>query len=294
MLITTEQAKQHLKLNTSLDEKNFSPFIPDAERKYIRPFLGDTLFNLLNTWAVEQDAEESPEMAALYPYVVAALSRFTLLIAVPHLNVHVGESGFGVVENNNIAPASKERVADFKRSTEQLAWDNIEEMLRFLELHKDDYEEWVLSEAFTLQTKNLINSAVDFHKHVDIDESRLTFHRLRQEMTNIEDRFVKPLISDEQFDTFIEMLRDEETFTAIQKKVLTHLQGFVANMAASGKLDRDTRDVAEFHLVEARSLLNKYPEEFPDFALSEQYSGATKPFVGYENTDDSGIFSAIM
>lgn len=294
MLITTEQAKQHLKINTSLDEKNFAPFIPDAERKYIRPFLGHTLFNLLDTWAIEQDADESPEMAALYPYVVAALSRFTLLIASPHLNVHIGESGFGVVQNQNLAPASKERVVDFKGSTEQLGWDNIEEMLRFLELHKDDYEEWVLSEAFTLQTKNLINSAVEFNKHVDIDESRLTFHRLRQEMTNIEDRFVKPFISEEQFEVFIEMMRDEEPFTKVQRKVINHLQGFVANLVAHTKLERSTKDVAEFHLVEARNLMNKHPEEFTEFALSEQYSGATKPFVGYENTDDSGIFSALL
>lgn len=294
MLITTQQAKQHLKLNTSLDEKNFAPFIPDAERKYIRPFLGDTLFNLLDTWAVDKDAEENPEMAALYPYVVAALSRFSLLIATPHLNLHIGESGFAVVSNQNLAPASKERVADFKASTEQLGWDNIEDMLRFLEQHKDDYEEWVLSEAFTMQTKNLINSAVEFNKHVDIDESRLTFHRLRQEMTNIEARFVKPLISEEQFDAFIEMLRDEEPFTPIQRKVINHLQAFVANMAAHVKLERDTKEVAEFHIVEARAIMNKYPEEFTEFALSEQYTGATKPFTGYENTDETGMFSALL
>jgi hypothetical protein len=113
-------------------------------------------------------------------------------------------------------------------------------------------------------------------------------------MTNIEDRFVKPLISEEQFDAFIEMLRDEETFTKIQRKALNHLQGFVANLVAHVKLERDTKEVAEFHIVEARAIMNKYPEEFTEFALSEQYTGATKPFTGYENTDETGIFSALL
>jgi hypothetical protein len=294
MIITTEEAKKYLKVNSSLNEANFNPFIPDAEEKYIKPFLGDQLFELLNTWAETKDEAESPELAALYPYVLAAAARFTMLLATPHLNLNIGEAGFGVVSTANIAPASKERVADFKTSTEQLAWDNIENMLRFLEVNKNDYLEWVESEAFTMQTKNLINSAVEFDKYVDIDKSRLTFHRMRQHITNIETLHVITLISKEQFDVFIEKIRDEEPLTDKEKELLRHLRGFVANHVATKYLKMDLDAIAAFHYAEARSLINKFPTDFPAYANSSLYDGATKPFTVYNNTEDSAIFSAII
>lgn len=285
-----------MKINTSLNEQNFAPFIPDAQRKYIRPFLGAELFDKVVEWSKEKP-EETPEdekLKALYPYVVAALSRFTFFLAAPHLNLHIGESGFGVVESSNIAPASENRVNKFMASLEQLAWDNMEEMIRFLEEKKDDYPLWVSSSAFTLETKNLINSATLFNKFVDIDQSRLTFHRLRQTLTNVEQMYVKPMISEAQFDVFVEKIRDNEPFDEIEKAALTHLQAFVANKAAHLALQRETLDVAQFHLVEARDLMNRNPDEFPKFKDSDKYLGNTKPYKPYENTDDSGIFSAVI
>lgn len=293
MIITTEQAKKHLKLNTSLSKDNFAPFIPDAERKYIKPFLGEELFSLIDAYASNPIELESPRLAALFPYVEVALSRFTLLIAAPSLDLHVGEQGFGVISSGSIAPASRDRVRDFMASIEKLAWDNIEDMIRFLENNKDDYSEWVQSEAFTMHTKNLINSAVQFSKFVDIEESRLTFHRLRQDMANVEDRWVKTLISEEQFDAFIEMLRDGESFSPMQSKLLYHLQSFVANLVAFLSLNRNAKDTADFHFAEARSIINKFPDEFPLFAASTLFDGARKPFYSFTNSDESSIFNAI-
>ena len=245
MLITTEQAKDHLKINATLNEATFAPFIPDAEKKYVKPFIGKELFALLDTWAIGQDAEEDPELAALYPYVVAVVSRGTMFIASPHMDLNIGESGFSVTSTQNLSPASRERVKDYKESLEDLTWSNVESLLQFLEENKIDYPDWVASDAYTMQVRNLINSAVQFDKEVDIDQSRLTFQKLRKHMDNVEEMRVKTLISPELFNYLIGKIKNGTDLSTNETKLVEHLRTFVANEVASKHLDRDTAYVAQ-------------------------------------------------
>lgn len=292
MLITTEQAKDHLKINATLNEATFAPFIPDAEKKYVKPFIGKELFALLDTWAIGQDAEENPELAALYPYVVAVVSRGTMFIASPHMDLNIGESGFSVTSTQNLSPASRERVKDYKESLEDLTWSNVESLLQFLEENKIDYPNWVASDAYTMQVRNLINSAVQFDKEVDIDQSRLTFQKLRKHMDNVEEMRVKTLISPELFNYLIAKIKNGTDLSTNESKLVEHLRTFVANEVASKHLDRDTAYVAQYHYNEARTLINKYPDDFPLYRDSDYYDGAQPFFSDYENSDESAIFLA--
>lgn len=292
MLITTEQAKDHLKINATLNEATFAPFIPDAEKKYVKPFIGKELFALLDTWAIGQDAEENPELAALYPYVVAVVSRGTMFIASPHMDLNIGESGFSVTSTQNLSPASRERVKDYKESLEDLTWSNVESLLQFLEENKIDYPNWVASDAYTMQVRNLINSAVQFDKEVDIDQSRLTFQKLRKHMDNVEEMRVKTLISPELFNYLIGKIKNGTDLSTNESKLVEHLRTFVANEVASKHLDRDTAYVAQYHYNEARTLINKYPDDFPLYRDSDYYDGAQPFFSDYENSDESAIFLA--
>lgn len=312
MLITTEQIREHLSIPASFKDARFLPYIPDAEEKYIKPYIGAELFDLLDTWQETKDEEESPELAALYPKVIPALARFVMLIAAPHLDLVLTDNGFGIVSGANILPASKERVARFEESTEKLAWDNIENLLRFLEENIADYPEWVESEAYTMQTENLINSAVKFNVFVNINSSRLAFHRMRKHISNVETMHVKPLISPALFDVLIGKIREAEELTDREAELLMHLQGFIANKVMAedtntnvdrpsieertGKVAADASyydKIATFYYTSARELINTYPDDFEAYRDSEYYDAAVKPFSDYDNTLESSIFSAI-
>jgi len=302
MLITTEQAKKHLKINATLTESNFAPFIPDATQKYILPILGKELLALLETYA-EIEEEEDSVLVTLYENVIPVISRFTFFIAAPFLDVNVGETGFTVSSNNNFAPASKERVDRHNNALEQLAWDSAETLLRFLEENKSDYPEWVASDAYTMQLRNLINSAVEFDKYVDIDKSRLTFQKLRYEIDNIEKIDVITLIGQDLFDSLMLKLKasyavdyyEVNEFTEPETKLLNHLRAFIANKVAANVMGKDTQMVATFYLKEAKALINTYPDDFPDYRDSGLYDPETPdvpPFSEYDNTKQSSIFVA--
>jgi hypothetical protein len=291
MLITTEQAKEHLKINATLNEATFAPFIPDAEKKFVKPFLGKELFELLETWTQTKDPQEA-ELKALYPFVVAVVSRGTMLIAAPHMDLNIGESGFSVTSTNILSPASRERVKDYMKSLEELTWSNVESMLKFLEENKDDYEDWVESDAFTMQIRNLINSAKEFDKYVDIDESRLTFQKLRKDMDNVEQMRVKNLISPQLFNMLLEKIRNNDDFEDKEAELLRFLQGFVANEVAAKSLGKDTAHVAIFNFNEARAIINRYPDDFPLYRDSDYYDKALPFFKDFENSSSSSIFVA--
>lgn len=298
MLITTEQAKEFLKINSTLKEETFSPFIPDAEEKYIKPFLGDELFSLLETWADEQ-SDDDAEMVALYPKVIPALARFSMLLAAPHMDLNIGESGFGVVSTGGIAPASRERVKEFTKSLEELAWGNIENLLRFLEENQEDYPDWVDSDAYTMHTRNLINSAENFNNFVEIDRSRLIFHRLRKHMDNVEEIHVQKLISPDLYEYLIGALREGLVLSDYEIRLLAHLRAFVANKVAAENLDRKTESIATYHFNEAKNLINKYPDEFPLYRDSDyydttlDYTDGDPFFSDYDQDEESSLFMGL-
>lgn len=292
MLITTEQAKDHLKINATLNEANFTPFIPDAEKKFVKPFLGSELLSLLDTWAINKDDAEDPELAALYPFVVAVVARGTMFLASPHLDINVGESGFSVTSTNHLTPASSDRVKRFTQSLEELVWSNVENMLEFLEDNRLDYPEWVASDTFTMQVRNLINSAKEFSTFVDIDDSRLTFQRLRKDMDNVESIHVKNRISPQLFNYLIEKIRTNGELSDKESELLDNLRHFVANKMATEQLGKNTAHVAKFYYNEIKELINKFPDDFPLYRDSDYYDGELPLFRDYENTEDSSIFFA--
>lgn len=292
MLITTEQAKEHLKINATLNEENFTPFQPDAEEKYLLPFLSKELYTLLNTW-IADGKPATPRFEALMDRVVPVVSRFTLFLAAPFLNVNIGETGFTVTSSSNLVPASGERVKLTLDSLEQLAWGNVERLLEFLEDNQADYPEWVESKAYTQQRRNFINSAVDFSDFYDIDSSRLAFQRLRKVMDHVEARDVVALLSKPFFEELHAKVNGNQTLSPAEVELLVPLKNFIANKVAADALKANTSDIAEFYRKQVKQLLNEKALEFPTYALSDVYNPVdVAPFPTFENSSDKSIFVA--
>jgi hypothetical protein len=143
-----------------------------------------------------------------------------------------------------------------------------------------------------MQIRNLINSAKEFDKYVDIDESRLTFQKLRKDMDNVEQMRVKNLISPQLFNMLLEKIRNNDDFEDKEAELLRFLQGFVANEVAAKSLGKDTAHVAIFNFNEARAIINRYPDDFPLYRDSDYYDKALPFFKDFENSSSSSIFVA--
>ena len=104
-------------------QKEFEKFVPSLRDggeeiyKGIEPYLQPAYWRLKNELKVELMNNKCA------PYFRRAVYATAAYNALPTLDLVATPNGFGVVSNQNIAPASKERVAAFRESLRQYKSD---------------------------------------------------------------------------------------------------------------------------------------------------------------------------
>ena len=293
---STEDIQKYLKVNISQKATSIAPFADDAANKYIRPHLGASLFDSLKTWLNAEAPEEGEEieenaaLTALLPYVLNALAKFTFYAATPTLDVQISETGFGVISTSSTVPASKERVAAFRESMLQLAYDCIEELLNFLELNQDDYSEWVSSDAYTQTFKNFINSASAYDKIVKIDNSRLKFIERIPKMDDVEMLKIEPAISKDLADEIREQIKTDEV-SETNEVILPLIRRSLVNFTEfEFSNDEKQRLLGEHYLTEVKKILDGSPDSYPLYKASTAYSATRTNYQKFENSADNSIY----
>ena len=297
---TIEDLQKYIKVNGTVDIRNLDPFGNDAQEKYIRQYLGNTLYAELTayvddatkvpTWTDITEANVKAYLDQLLPFVKNALAKFIFVLSSPITDLQITDAGFVVIMNQNMAPASAERVKKFTEGLEIQGYDCLETMLRFLEAKVDQYPSWKSSEAYTRELRNFINSAEEFDKYVSINSSRLTFLKWRNTIDNVELLQVDPVISTALADKIREQIRKKDV-SAANKKILPYLCRAVANHTAAVELkDAKFERLAEHFLGEARKIMDASVDDYPEYKASTAYSSTRTSYAPYENNADTGFF----
>ena len=304
LIKTTVEMRTYLRMSLSEKEASWQPYVGPATDKYIRPVLGDVLLDALN--ADYNAATHDADLVALLPYVQGALAKFTLLMAVPNLDLNISEGGFTVISSPNVAPASRERVNALMASLLEQGWDAIEILLRFLEENINDYASWETSDAYTLAIRNLVNSAVDFDKIFHIMQSRILFNRFRNSLDDVDNLIIKRNISADMFDALMADIR-AGVISAENQKILPLLKRAEVFYAISENIDKSKcegvgveinnqflkldMDLMKYkarqYLDDALVIMKATPDDYPEYRDSAQYQVAVTRF---ENDADRKIF----
>jgi len=291
-MITVEIARLHLKLTTTLEDANFTPFIPDALERYLRPFLGDTIIQSL--WEVylnetELNEESKADYTKLLEKIQPPLSRFTFLVAAPSLDINIGQQGFTTAGSGNLVPASEARVKRFTDSIERLGWDGVETLLRYLFANKAKFEPWTTSDAYKAFTRGFIRSAERFNSYVDIDGSYLKFFRLNQDIALVETLQVKDLLGD---DLYAALLTEDLAGTKTNAKRVKAIDLTCNTIALLTMANEDPSryQIPANHVLNMlRDYLNANPTDFPE-KFTEDVVAGRAPYPTYENTEETGFF----
>lgn len=285
-----EQVKDFIPVSSTTNFNNISPFLDDAIEKYLLPFLGQDLIDLIDT--TEPDEERLTKINELLKYVRKPLGRFALLMGVDQLDLKFTDSGFVVMHNQNLTPASPERVKKYRESLEQSAWDGIESLLRHLEKNAEDFDEWEESEAHPTNWKTFIRSANEFQKFVDIKHSRVTFFKWRTTIENIELLKVEPAISKAQADLIREEIADEDISPEVEL-ILPYIKRAIANFTAAEMMpDNALRfdNLGNHYLTKAIQVMDAAPDDYPDYISSTSYNADKTTYNTFENLEDNTLF----
>lgn len=271
--------------STFLDDEApaIRPYLEAAEQMHLIPILGTPLYKFVQN---EYDKVESTDkdFAELFRFVQPVVILFGMYGAIPALNITTNKTGgFTVGTNDLTTVASRDRVEKLIESTYSQANDAIEQLLLYLEQNSKKFvdpdtkeELWKKSENYWQKTGCLIFTATEFNNIVFINNSRLTFNRIYPSIRLMERIKLRPAFGSALIKALITRKMDNN-LQPHDEELLDHLQTALALLTISqdselakpdsihGYKPADANIMAESEINEAKSLLRKYPEEYPEY-----------------------------
>lgn len=241
------------------------PWMEAAERWLFMQFIGDEFADAL----IAMEDNEPLKMTACSVVAHEALMR-----AVPSLDLVLTPNGFGIVSNQNVAPASRDRVVRLVNSLEASRDIAIEQMLQYLFQN----ERWFATSKRRWFTATLFPN-IDLANLCGIAEKRwANYLALRLKAVEVEQRIAEEFVSPEQMNVFrSEVFAINWDFTLTQTmhtRIIEHLREIVVNVLRGNQLNiQGLRDIVDF--------MRKHEGQFAEFATSDTAKLFTPPI--FEN-----------
>ena len=210
------------------------PFVRDAQRFYIEPYLGRDLIKQLESIISLQTSQQ--KYADLLPEVQRALGPLAYMLATHESSIGFGDAGHTVTRTDTLAPASDEKVRRAQETAEFRGWQNLEYLLDFLEQNIAIYPEWKCSRYFRNPRPKYFINAADFNLFVNINNSRLTFEKITQLIRNIEQTEIADLVPLEINNPF------DGTLSNDYKRLITFIRPYIAFRVAALHTSQPTNE----------------------------------------------------
>jgi len=223
IIYTIEEVQAYLPVQMTSDINVVAPFINNAERSYLKSVVGIEQFKALvqayesagkNVADIADD--EVREAVELAQKIVTTIGYFK---AIPILAVKIGTSGIQVFSNTDTKQAFNWQVEDLKEALIDLGYGAIEDLLLHLDSNPDKFEEYINSSEYISTEEFLIESATDFTRYFNINNSRYIFSNISYLMRRIEDQVVKKIFGSE----FFNLLKEDN----LQGKHLTLANDYI-------------------------------------------------------------------
>lgn len=268
MTITKEQFEQIVLSATNSTSEVFdmlSPHLQDVELQLRNELLGD-MADKLNT------------VPGLEQCVIKLICLRTYAEQIPQLDLVLTPTGFGVVSNQNLAPASADRVKNLLQQVTNAYEDTYDRCLELLV-----GTDWAETALARVNIPNLIYTARQLKMYVDFPDADVHRSRLlefRTKMYQAEEK-VMQRVSAEFFDYLLEQTR-KNSYTREETAMVDYICKFVGFCIAK-------------NYSAAKSMLERienYAEAKQDVftAYKESLAYKTKHFQTYQNEQEDTTY----
>jgi hypothetical protein len=288
---TVDEINAFIPVNVSTYESSILPFMAQAH-KYIKDIIGATSFNDILDY-FNSDIDEADEaMDEIIPKIQLPLANFGYMLAIAKLNVNVGENGFTVTSNQNLAPASMDRVREFRDSVTTAGYDALEELIEFVDENESTYPDIY---DFIFEKRLFLNCAKDYNIAIFIKIRHIDYIELKKYIFQVE-KIIKGCISDELFAeikaqiAYTALAYPETEGDVLSEANQTLLDNYIKPAVAYLSLnlwkpDPNFKDEGTKYIEELVNYLNENASTYPLFEAT-QYNSEGR----FENDADSGFF----
>lgn len=268
-------------MNYIIDKEFFEKTIP-AAKQADEQIWNDMQTSIMESTAIAESKLVGPVDLTEYPDIVTAVQQYICYTAmynsVNERDLILTNNGFGIVSNQNIAPASKERVEAFKDSMLRSADRAFERAVDALRA--------VPGWSESIQAKTIIDSVMFYSWHLSsfagvVKPTRQTLAQYMPQIMGAQSHIAR-LISNEQLYAVIESLRTaspDAAFRNLHVLMLKFVGGFIAKLN-------------EFSMRHLRDDIYNYVESnldsFPAYKDSAAYRA--NHFTPYENKKEDTTY----
>ena len=239
----------------------FNDALDVAQQNLVEYVIGESLEAQL-----EERSNEDKRLLKLCQRVV---SVDAFLRSIPEMDLVLTDSGFGVISNQDVAPASKERVANLTAGMKAKLDEALDRLVSYL-ISSSTYSEWRGTEQFARLSDGLILTFADFKDVAVLNaitvknypQSWADFLKLNSALNLALVTDVSAYISPDYADEILEKIRDNERLLPNEKILIRMVKVAIAFIALG---DRDN-GVAQ--AVRCNVFMKANIADFPTFADS--------------------------
>lgn len=253
MLIKTlAEVQEYITVGNGTEFKRLMPHIKAAENAFIKPGLGMSMYEELqefydeNPEVVDNEQElTAPEaMKELLGKVQNSLIHLAYWMGFQVLNASISDNGFKRSESANLKGLYKYSEDELKEYFKTAGFNAMDDVLEYIELHIEHFNEFKLSPNWTIMKKSFIPSTKILNEIIPINNSRLTFLRLKPNMELVEDIEIMPVLGQAIFDEIkTEMVKDAPADKV--KAILPYLRKAIAYFSTSLLMEESGADLTE-------------------------------------------------
>lgn len=230
--------------------------------------VADEILGLELEQQLEKRDEKDSKLLVLVQRIIAVQ---TFLSAIPEMDLVLTDAGFAVISNQDMAPASKDRVQALISSL-KLKLDACKDKLILFLMSNSDYDSWRGTEQFAKLSDGLILTYDDF-KEVGVlnkktealyPHSWSDFFKLNSALNVALMTDVSSYISSDFAEEILEKIRDKEHFTAIERKVIKLVKIAIAAIAMGD------RELGIDQAIKATAIMRANEKDFPTFHKSKE------------------------
>ncbi|NHZ84413.1 MAG: hypothetical protein GWP19_00850 [Planctomycetia bacterium] len=287
LFTTIEQIQDYITVDVSSNERTILPYMLQAE-KFTTEIVGKALrADLIEVVHGNNDEEKLKDLLKI---VRLPLANFGYMLATEKMNVNVGEKGFTVTENQNLAPASQWRVDNFRESVKQSGYDGLEDLLEFLEDNVKHYPHWEMSKAYSFNKQFFINNAEEFKTAIKKEITRVKFLNLKPFIHQIERSYIRKTTCPRLFDVIKNEILGGKVSPNNLKLLNEYIRPAVCYLALDKKEENENWELEGIGYVEElQDFLNNNADNYPDYKISNCHKDPTVE-VEEKNNEDSGFY----
>ena len=195
---------------------------------------------------------------------------------IPHLDLVLTPTGFGVVSNENMVPASADRVKELRKQV-KAAYDDAYDEAIWAMLGTD----WVKTPSGQIHTNSLFIAARDLRTYAGMPNAHRSDLLERLVQIAEAEEYIRRTISSEFFEALLEGVRSKEL--SITYSMLVH----ELKLAVAGWLHGNT-NVLRMKLANIVNQMEKHIDDYPEYKNSEAYK--VKHFERYQNGKDDTTY----